>query len=322
MFFIDNDQPEVPEGKEQRRARAHHHLRAALAYHLPGAAPLGHGDTRMPFRRLGTEPRLDTRDELGCQRDLGQQDQRLAPPLQGFSHRFQINLGLARTGHAAQQCGAVIATANGIAQHLSGIGLILGQRFSAAVRIKPGKRKIARAILFQHGALPDQPLDHRRRDTRLLRQFPQCEGQPAVVLKHCQHPFARIRHPRRHHAPVPIDLLHRRRVGQARRTGGQTQHGRHGRQRVIGGAAKKVLHFGPHRRNIQHADHLTDLGDVEIPASRAPDDPEHLARPQRYLDKGPGMASALGRAVIQQTVQRLRRQHRHQLILNEKVLAG
>ena len=107
MFFIDDDQPKVAEGQEQRRARADDKLHAALAAHLPQPPPLALGGARMPLAGACAKARLDPRQEFTRQRDLRQEDQRLTPLTQTFRDRLEIDLGLARSGHTLQQIGPV-----------------------------------------------------------------------------------------------------------------------------------------------------------------------------------------------------------------------
>ena len=109
MLLIHHDQAQVAEGQEQRDARADHQLRLPLPHHAPQPAPFGHGDAGMPFGGAGAEARLDPGEEIAGQRDLGQQDQRLAALAQGFGDGLEIDLGLARPGDALQQRGGIAA---------------------------------------------------------------------------------------------------------------------------------------------------------------------------------------------------------------------
>jgi len=160
VFLIHDDQAQVAERQEQRRARAHHQLRRALPHHAPDAAAFGHGRARMPFGGPRPEPRLDPAQELGRQSDLGQQHQRLPAHAQRLGHCLQIDLGLAGTGDALEQRGAVAPAAQPRAQAVGGADLILGQRLAGQIGVEMRIGQIARAVLFPHGALFDQPLDH------------------------------------------------------------------------------------------------------------------------------------------------------------------
>ena len=102
--LVDDDQAEVGIGQEQRRARADRDLRLArLAMPRQRAAPLGRAQARMPGDRRAAEARLEALEERLGQRDLGQQDERLAALAQAFGDRFEIDFGLARAGDSVEQ---------------------------------------------------------------------------------------------------------------------------------------------------------------------------------------------------------------------------
>ena len=100
VLLVDNDEAELAERQEQRRARAHHQPGVAGGDGMPGAAAVGLGHAGVPFGRAGAEPRLDPVEKLHREGDLGQKDQGLPPGAQGFGDGFEIDLGLARSGHA------------------------------------------------------------------------------------------------------------------------------------------------------------------------------------------------------------------------------
>ena len=103
MLFVDHDQAERGEWQEQRRARADHDTDAALGNGAPGLAPLHAGEAGMPGRRLRAEPVLEALQPLCGERDFGQQHQHLAAGRQCRRDRLEIDLGLARAGHAVEQ---------------------------------------------------------------------------------------------------------------------------------------------------------------------------------------------------------------------------
>ncbi len=319
VLFIDNDQPQVLKRQKQRRPRAHHHLRLPFGHHAPDAAAFGHGHARVPLGRFRAKAFVYPGQELLGQRDLGQQHQRLPPGAQGRRHGLQVHLGLARPGHALQQRGAIGSAGHALGQPRGRLGLICGQLFARQRGIQRRKGRIARAVLFGDHALRHQPLDDGCRHSRHLGQLFQRKGQRAVLLERLYHPRARRRGAVRLSLPQPVDLAHRRRIAQPGRPRRQTQHRGQRRQRVIGGAHQECLHFLSHRRHVQHPDDAAHLGRVVIARARAPDHAQHLARPQRHLDKRAGKTPALGRAVIQRPSQRLRRQHGHQPALIEEI---
>ena len=69
----------------------------------PGAAALGRAQVRMPGDRRAAEARLETLEEWLGERDLREQDERLAVLAQRLGDRLEIDLGLARSGDAVEQ---------------------------------------------------------------------------------------------------------------------------------------------------------------------------------------------------------------------------
>ncbi len=57
----------------------------------------------MPFGRAHAEALREAVEELRRERDLGHQDQRLAALADRLGDRLEIDLGLARAGHAVEQ---------------------------------------------------------------------------------------------------------------------------------------------------------------------------------------------------------------------------
>ena len=103
MLLVDDDEAEVGERQEQGRARADDDARLAARRRAPDPLALALGQARMPLGRPRAEARREAVEELGGQRDLRQEHQRLAPLPQGFGDRLEIDLGLARAGHAFEQ---------------------------------------------------------------------------------------------------------------------------------------------------------------------------------------------------------------------------
>ena len=103
MLLIDHNQPEIGIGQKQRGARAHHHLRIARRDRRPVARAGTRRQLGMPFQRPHPETHGKTVEELPGQRDLRHQDQRLFAVTDNFRNRFEIDLGLARTGDAIEQ---------------------------------------------------------------------------------------------------------------------------------------------------------------------------------------------------------------------------
>ena len=77
MLFVDDDQAELGERQEQRRASADHDPRPAVGDRPPGVAALGLADIGVPLCREDAEPVAETLEPLRAECDLGQEDQRL-----------------------------------------------------------------------------------------------------------------------------------------------------------------------------------------------------------------------------------------------------
>ena len=103
VLLVDDDQSELVERQEQRRARAGDHPDAALRHLPPDALAHARREIRMPFAGLGAEAVLEALEKGMRQRDLGQQDEHLVILLQRRGHRLEIDLRLARSGDAVDQ---------------------------------------------------------------------------------------------------------------------------------------------------------------------------------------------------------------------------
>ena len=161
MRLVDHHQPEPGIGQEQRRARADHHLRAALGDGAPGAPPLGRFERRMPQHRRGAEALLEAGQEGFGQSDLGQQHQHLPLQPQRLGDGFEIGLGLARSGHPVEQEGGELFGAHRRGEDIRRFAL-LGAEIGLRM-VGVGARVGAVAIDldgFEH-TLVDQPAQHR-----------------------------------------------------------------------------------------------------------------------------------------------------------------
>ena len=278
MFFIDHDQPQVAERQEQRRPCADDQLRIPLPHHPPATAAFGHGHAGMPFGGAHPEPSLDPGQKFTGQGDFGQQYKGLSAQRQTLCHGFQIHLGFARPGDAAQQGGAIVARPDRFAQHPRPCSLIRRQVLAAIIGVKPGIGGVARGFFLGHSPLFHQPLDHRCANSCRLGQFAHGQGEATVIGKYRQHLFPRLGQPRRFDQPQPVNHAHRRRVAQPRRAGGKPQHRGHRGQGIIGDLAQKHPHVGFHRGGVQHPGHALYFRPVIIALPGPPDHTQHLAR--------------------------------------------
>ena len=106
MLFIDHDQAEVGPRQKQRRAGADDDARFRRSDSTPDPLALARLNLRMPVGGLNPEPPLDPGQKLRGERNFGQQQQNLRAGGQGCRHRLEIDLSLARTGHAIEKHGA------------------------------------------------------------------------------------------------------------------------------------------------------------------------------------------------------------------------
>ena len=103
MLFVDDDEAEFGEWQKEGRARADDHPRLAARRRRPDALALALGQPGMPFGRPRAETSREPVEKLRGERDLRQEHERLAPLPQRFGDRLEIDLGLARSGHALEQ---------------------------------------------------------------------------------------------------------------------------------------------------------------------------------------------------------------------------
>ena len=125
MLLVDDDQAEIGERQEQRRARPDDRARFAARHRPPCAFALPLGEAGMPLARARAEAGGETVEELGGQRDLGQQHERLPPLPQRLGDRLEIDLRLARAGDALEQGGGEGAGGDAGGE-IVGRGLLVG----------------------------------------------------------------------------------------------------------------------------------------------------------------------------------------------------
>ena len=106
MLFIDDDQPEILERREDGAARADDDPRAARLNLVPFIVPLAFGQMAVQDRdhllRLG-EAALESLDRLRRERNFRNEHDGRFPAREGRTDRLQINLRLPAAGHAVEQ---------------------------------------------------------------------------------------------------------------------------------------------------------------------------------------------------------------------------
>ena len=266
----------------------------------------------MPFGRPCPKPRLNPRQKLPGQGNLGHQNQRLPPLPQTFRHRLQINFRLPRPRDPLQQRRRIAAKRHRGRQRIPRRHLIPRQPRRSR-RVQHRKRQIARRVVFQHNPQLYQALDHPRPNRRSLRQFPQRHRRPAKPPQRLHHPMPCVRQTVRHAIAQPEHPPQRRPIPQPRCPRRQPQHRRQRRQRIIRRPRQERPHLAPHRRHIQDPPHHPQLQQIERPLPLAPHHPQHPPWPQRHLDKIAIATAAFRRQIVQHPPQRFRRQHPHPL---------
>ncbi len=127
VFLVDDDQAELGIRQKQRRTGADHHRNAAFGDRPPRPPPPCVAQFRMPQRRFAAEAPGEALQPLGRQRDLGQQNQRLAARPEGLGDGLEIHLGLARAGDPVEHGNREFPAFHRLAQSVGRRRLIGGQ---------------------------------------------------------------------------------------------------------------------------------------------------------------------------------------------------
>jgi len=103
VLFVQHDEPQVAQGGEQRRARAHHDALVPGTHLAPLVVPLAGAKPTVHHRQSAREACSEASDRLGRQGDLRHEDNGGLPPIQRLPHGPQVDLRLAAARHALQQ---------------------------------------------------------------------------------------------------------------------------------------------------------------------------------------------------------------------------
>ena len=124
VLLIDDDEAEIGEGQEQRRARADHDPDRAVGDAAPD--PLAHPRRHLGMPLAGPRPeaRREALEEPGGERDLRDEHQHLPALAERFGNRLEIDLGLARAGDAVEEGHRVAAGDRRFAEDLRRRGLL------------------------------------------------------------------------------------------------------------------------------------------------------------------------------------------------------
>ena len=106
MLLVEDDQAEVVDGREDGAARADGDPGLVRPEAAPLVVALALGQRGVQQRDRVPEARLEARDRLRRERDLGHEHDHALPAGQARLRRAEVHLGLARAGDAVQQVGA------------------------------------------------------------------------------------------------------------------------------------------------------------------------------------------------------------------------
>ena len=285
MLLVDDDEAELAERQEQRGAGAHHQPGAAVGHRAPRPPTTAVGDAGVPLGGAGSEAGLHPVEKLDRQGDLRQEHQGLAAAGERLGDRFEIDLGLARTGDALQQRGGIAAGGDGRAQGRGGGGLVVRQRAGRGAGVERGVGRVPGDDLPGDHSLGLEPLDDARADAGKLRQLARREAEIAVCGEGRHHPGAGVGQALRGLAGQAEERPRARRLAQPGRAGGEAQHGGERGEGVVGGAGEERAHLVAHRRDVEPPGDVAQLLRGEAAGPRPPDHAEHATRTERNRDE-------------------------------------
>jgi hypothetical protein len=117
VLLVDDDQPDVGQGRDDREPRADDDVDVTSADPAPFIRPLSFGEPRVEECDTSIEVRSKPIDQWEGERDLRDQDQRRPAMFQGRCDRLDVDRGLAATGHAIEQDRPRVALEDGL-RHL------------------------------------------------------------------------------------------------------------------------------------------------------------------------------------------------------------
>ena len=103
VLLVHDDETHIGERGEQRRARAHHHVGAALADHVPLIEALAGREARVQDGHVVSEAATKAPHRLRRERDLGDKHDGTAPARELALDGVEVDLGLARARDAVDE---------------------------------------------------------------------------------------------------------------------------------------------------------------------------------------------------------------------------
>ena len=153
VLLVDDEQAEVGERREDRRAGADADARLAAAQPAPLVVALAVGEGRVQDRDAVAEPGPEAGHGLRREADLGDEDDRRPAPGQHRLDRGQVDLGLARAGDPVQEQLA-LGAGDPVDRRddLRGGALLLGKQPRPARRPRPRRGGSGRAACASCGS--------------------------------------------------------------------------------------------------------------------------------------------------------------------------
>ena len=321
VLLIDHDQAEVGVREKQRGARADHDAHPARGDRRPGARALAGAELGMPFGRTHAEALREAVEELRRECDLGQEHQRLSPFPDRLGDRLEIDLGLARPGHAVEQVDHEAAMGDRGAQDVGRHALRGGELRIAVVGIRLARDRLGRKRHDLKRALVDQAVDHAGRHAGILRGLGFRAQQPVGERIHraaaCRREPLRRPPGKTHRDALALrpEFAHPQRHAQHRAARGQC---------VVRHPVDELAQLGLERRYVElGVDVLQAIVQAGIDRDVArPHHADGLALPQRHRDHVAGLQREVGRRAVRiGAVERDRHQDVDDALRHWRVLA-
>ena len=102
VFFIDHDEPECVQGREERAARSDGDHGLSRTQSLPLCESFARLESAVQHGDLIAKARANPGDDLMCERNLWNQYECLSPGLECFGYCTQIDFGLAAARDAME----------------------------------------------------------------------------------------------------------------------------------------------------------------------------------------------------------------------------
>ncbi len=181
VLFVDDHHADPGQRREHRRPRADHDAGLAARDGPLSHAPLDVAERAVQHHYTPGEAPAEARGQLRRERDLRHQHQRLPSERQRLRDRLQVDLGLARPGHAVQHEGAEPLLSNERLDGGQGARLRLVERGRRALVDGDARERIPHPRPLLDG---DQPYFHQLGDVRRRLRIALLEiGRPQLARR-------------------------------------------------------------------------------------------------------------------------------------------